>query len=68
MQNIGNFYCWLNALESVITLHDELTKSVQEEVPWSMLFADDIILMNETRNRVNFKLEIWRDALESKDF
>ena len=34
----------------------------------SILFADDIILMNETRNRVNSKLENWRDALESKDF
>ena len=50
-----------------MTLHDELTKSIQEEVPWSMLFVDDIILMNEIRNRVNAKLEIWRDALESKD-
>ena len=51
-----------------MTLHDELTKSIQEEVSWSILFADDIILMNETRNRVNAKLENWRDALESKDF
>ena len=51
-----------------MTLHDELTKSIQEEVPWSMLFVDDIILMNEIRNRVYAKLEIWRDALESKDF
>ena len=50
-----------------MTLHDELTKSIQEEVPWSMLFVDDIILMNEIRNRVNAMLEIWRDALESKD-
>ena len=52
----------------MMTLHDELTKSIQEEVRWSMLFGDDIILMNEIRNRVNAKLEIWRDALESKDF
>ena len=43
-----------NALESMMTLHDELTKSIQEEVSWSILFADDIILMNETRNRVFF--------------
>ena len=51
-----------------MTLHDELTKSIQEEVSWSILFANDRILMNETRNRVNAKLENWRDALESKDF
>ena len=51
-----------------MTLHDELTTSIQEEVSWSILFANDRILMNETRNRVNAKLENWRDALESKDF
>ncbi|KAG5606935.1 hypothetical protein H5410_028427 [Solanum commersonii] len=32
---------------------DELTRSIQEEVPWYMLFADDIVLIDETRDRVN---------------
>jgi hypothetical protein len=31
-----------------------------------MCFVDDIVLVDETRYRVNVKLEIWRDALESK--
>jgi hypothetical protein len=47
---------------------DELTKSIQEEAPWCMFFADDIVLVDETRHGVNVKLEIWRDALESKGF
>ena len=38
---------------------DELTKSIQEEVLWCMLFADDIVLMDEIRHGVNVKLEIW---------
>ncbi|KAL4184631.1 hypothetical protein AMTRI_Chr10g226500 [Amborella trichopoda] len=33
-----------------------------------MLFADDIVLIDEIQNGVNTKLELWRDALESKGF
>ncbi|KAG5596183.1 hypothetical protein H5410_037415 [Solanum commersonii] len=33
-----------------------------------MLFADDIVLIDETRNRVNARLEVWRQTLESKGF
>ncbi|KAG5592517.1 hypothetical protein H5410_043031, partial [Solanum commersonii] len=33
-----------------------------------MLFADDIVLIDETRDRVNARLEVWRQALESKGF
>ena len=31
-------------------------------------FVDDTILVDKTRCRVNVKLEVWRDALESKGF
>ena len=47
---------------------DELTKSIQEKFFWCTLFADDIVLVNETRHWVNVKLETWWNALESKDF
>nr|XP_009775799.1 PREDICTED: uncharacterized protein LOC104225652 [Nicotiana sylvestris] len=33
-----------------------------------MLFADDIVLIDETRGGVNGRLEVWRQALESKGF
>ncbi|XP_060191168.1 uncharacterized protein LOC132620753 [Lycium barbarum] len=33
-----------------------------------MLFADDIVLLDETRSGVNSKLEDWRQTLESKGF
>jgi len=33
-----------------------------------MLFADDIVLIDETRGGLNVKLEWWRHSLESKDF
>ena len=47
---------------------DELTKEIQDEIPWCMLFADDIVLIDETRDGVNTKLERWRDTLEAKSF
>lgn len=31
-----------------------------------MLFADDIVPIDETRDRVNARLEVWRQTLESK--
>ena len=39
---------------------------MQDEVPWCVLFADDIVLVVETKVEVNAKLEHWREALESK--
>ena len=33
-----------------------------------MLFADDIVLVDETRVGVNAKLELWRQTLESRGF
>ena len=47
---------------------DVLTGHIQDVVPKCMLFADDIVLIGESREEVNCKLEIWREALESKGF
>jgi len=47
---------------------DELTRWIQDEIPWCMLFADDIVLIDESRKGVNTKLERWRGTLEAKGF
>ncbi|XP_075104548.1 uncharacterized protein LOC142178594 [Nicotiana tabacum] len=47
---------------------DVLTRHIQGEVPWCMLFDDDIVLIDETRDGVNVRLEAWRETLESKGF
>jgi len=47
---------------------DELTRAIQDEISWCMLFDDDIVLVNEMRAEVNAKLEIWRQTLESRCF
>nr|XP_033508478.1 secreted RxLR effector protein 78-like [Nicotiana tomentosiformis] len=36
---------------------DVLTHHIQEDVPWCMLFANDIVLIEETRDGVNLQLE-----------
>ena len=33
-----------------------------------MLFADDIVLVNEIREDINAKLELRKDTLESRSF
>ncbi|XP_019248395.1 PREDICTED: uncharacterized protein LOC109227651 [Nicotiana attenuata] len=46
---------------------DVLTRHIQAEVPWYMLFAYDIVLIDETCCGVNERLEVWRQTLESID-
>jgi len=45
---------------------DELTREIEDEVPWCILFADDIVLIDETRDGLNEKLEKWRHTLKSR--
>jgi hypothetical protein len=47
---------------------DEVTRDIQASIPWCMLFADDVILVDESRMRVDQKLELWRWTLEEKCF
>ena len=47
---------------------DELTKGIQDGFPCFMLFADDIVLIDVSREGVNDKLERWRHPLESRGF
>jgi hypothetical protein len=47
---------------------DEVTRDIQGDIPWCMLFADDVVLVDDSRTGVNRKLELWRHTLESKGF
>lgn len=46
----------------------ELTRHIHDNIPWYILFADDIIFVDETARGVITRLEIWREALQSKGF
>ncbi|XP_070013255.1 uncharacterized protein [Nicotiana sylvestris] len=45
-----------------------LARHIQEELPLCMLFANDIVLIDETREGVNARLEVWKETLEFKGF
>ncbi|XP_071739679.1 uncharacterized protein [Rutidosis leptorrhynchoides] len=43
---------------------DELSQGIQENIPWCLIFADDIVLVSEQKDELNRRLERWREALE----
>jgi len=47
---------------------DAFTRPLQGDVSRYMLFADDILLVDKTREGVKGKFELWRSTLEYKDF
>ena len=45
---------------------DRLTDKVRREKPWTMLFANNIVICEETREEVERRLECWKYALERR--
>ncbi|KAK3560504.1 hypothetical protein QTP86_009647 [Hemibagrus guttatus] len=45
---------------------DQLPEEVRQESPWTMMFADDIVICSESREQVEENLERWRFALERR--
>ncbi|KAK3518697.1 hypothetical protein QTP70_008580 [Hemibagrus guttatus] len=45
---------------------DQLSEEVRQESPWTMMFADDIVICSESREQVEENLERWRFVLERR--
>ncbi|KAK3522867.1 hypothetical protein QTP86_005681 [Hemibagrus guttatus] len=45
---------------------DQLSEEVRQESPWTMMFADDIVICSESRDQVEENLERWRFVLERR--
>lgn len=43
-----------------------LKDDVRQDSPWTMMFADDIVICSENGAEVEDKLERWRYALEKR--
>ncbi|KAK3529808.1 hypothetical protein QTP86_004626 [Hemibagrus guttatus] len=48
-----------------IVMH-QLSEEVRQESPWTMMYADDIVICSESREQVEENLERWRFALERR--
>jgi hypothetical protein len=51
-----------------VLVMDEVIRDIQGGIPWCILFADDVVLVDESRMGVDQKLELWRRTLEAKGF
>ena len=49
-----------------ITVMDVISKEVGRAPPHAMLFADDLVLGENTREEAEEQLELWRNAIENK--
>ncbi|KAK3560442.1 hypothetical protein QTP86_008437 [Hemibagrus guttatus] len=45
---------------------NQLSEEVRQESPWTMMFADDIVICSESREQVEENLERWRFVLERR--
>ncbi len=43
---------------------DRMADDIREEVPRTMMYADDIVICSESKEQVEETLESWRYALE----
>ena len=43
---------------------DVLASSIQRDPPWAMLYANDLVICEETRLEVEQQLDSWREVLE----
>ena len=48
-----------------IIIMDVITEDIGEDTPWAMLFADDLVLCDSSREHLERRLEIWRERMES---
>ena len=45
---------------------DRWTDNVRQESPWNLMYADDIVIYDKTREQLEISLENWRQAIERR--
>nr|GEU69736.1 retrovirus-related Pol polyprotein LINE-1 [Tanacetum cinerariifolium] len=43
---------------------DKLSRGIQDDISWCIVFADDIVLVSESAKGLNDRLDNWKEALE----
>ena len=47
-----------------VIIIDVITEEIDERTPWAMLFADDLVLCDPDREKMELRLERWRECME----
>ncbi|KAK6744938.1 hypothetical protein RB195_011573 [Necator americanus] len=47
-----------------IMCKDTITKEIQKQHPWTLLFADDVMLASESRDVLQKHVQSWKDRLQ----
>ncbi|MBJ5547106.1 hypothetical protein JGG71_23155, partial [Salmonella enterica subsp. enterica serovar Derby] len=55
----------LSPLLFVIVM-DVITKEVREGLPWEVLYADDLVLVAESEEKLKVRVQKWKASLETK--
>lgn len=55
----------LSPLLFIIVLNHITSHLMNNETSWALIFADDIVLVADTREELEWELEKWREALET---
>ena len=65
--NIGIGLHQRSALSSLlfIIIMDVVAEGIDENTPWTMLFADDLVLCDGNQQQLEERLEKWRNVMES---
>ena len=45
---------------------DAVTRTTREGLPWEILYADDLVLMADSEDKLIAKITNWRSSLSSK--
>ncbi|ETN85797.1 hypothetical protein NECAME_06214 [Necator americanus] len=45
---------------------DTITKGIQKQHPWTLLFSDDVILASEYRDDLQKQVQSWKDRLQQR--
>lgn len=66
-QGRGGTASWIGSEPSLLSLvMDRLTNEVKRKSPWTIIFADDIVICDESRAQVEEKVQRWRYAQEER--
>lgn len=51
---------WCSPLNPYLFSQDKLAKGIEDKASWCIMFADDVVILDENKEVLDGKLEHWR--------